>query len=208
LKDYGGVVFFNISKAKQSMICEWLTDKFGLELGSYHEEMNVVLGNNINEQGFDEFIVDYTDIDTINIICIYMAQSVALFHYQKLSDELLENTRKYTTELELKGKVSLSRKSLIRYIGSTLKIKNKISENLYIFDSPMMAWQDERMNRINTRLNENLEIKYRYNAIQEQLNVIQENLELFKDLNLHNHSSFLEWIIIILILVEVIHVFL
>jgi uncharacterized Rmd1/YagE family protein len=190
------------------MICEWLTDKFGLELGSYHEEMNVVLGNNINEQGFDEFIVDYTDIDTINIICIYMAQSVALFHYQKLSDELLENTRKYTTELELKGKVSLSRKSLIRYIGSTLKIKNKISENLYIFDSPMMAWQDERMNRINTRLNENLEIKYRYNAIQEQLNVIQENLELFKDLNLHNHSSFLEWIIIILILVEVIHVFL
>ena len=112
------------------MICEWLTDKFGLELGSYHEEMNVVLGNNINEQGFDEFIVDYTDIDTINIICIYMAQSVALFHYQKLSDELLENTRKYTTELELKGKVSLSRKSLMRYIGSTLKIKNKISENL------------------------------------------------------------------------------
>lgn len=58
--------FFNISKAKQSMICEWLTDKFGLELGSYHEEMNVILGNNINEQGFDEFIVDYTDIDTIH----------------------------------------------------------------------------------------------------------------------------------------------
>lgn len=48
------------------MICEWLTDKFGLELGSYHEEMNVILGNNINEQGFDEFIVDYTDIDTIH----------------------------------------------------------------------------------------------------------------------------------------------
>ena len=94
----------------------------------------------------------------------------------------------------------------MRYIGSTLNIKNKISENLYIFDSPMMAWQDERMNQINARLNEDFEIHYRYNSIKEQLNVIQENLELFKDINLHNHSSFLEWIIILLILFEVIHV--
>lgn len=38
--------------------------------------------------------------------------------------------------------------------------------------------------------------------IQENLSIVQENLELFKDLSQHIHSAQLEWIIIILILFE------
>lgn len=206
VKDYGGIVFFNVEAQKQQLICNEISNSTKVSLGMYEEELQVIESQEKIDQGFDEFVVEKVDIDTVHIISIYLAQSVALFHFQQLSDELLNNTRRYTSELERKGKVSLKRKDLMKYIGSTLNIKNKISENLYIFDSPMMAWQNAGMNKINDRLNEDLEIHYRYKAIQEQVNVIQENLDLFKDINLHNHSSFLEWIIIILILFEVVHV--
>ncbi|MDA0973080.1 MAG: hypothetical protein O2867_05020 [Bacteroidetes bacterium] len=53
-------------------------------------------------------------------------------------------------------------------------------------------------------MKQELEIHQRYRAIQYKLDIITENLSLFKDLMQHRHSSVLEWIIIVLILIEVI----
>ena len=58
------------------------------------------------------------------------------------------------------------------------------------------------------KLNEELDFKNRFASIQHSLDIVKENLELFKDILQHKHSSLLEWIIIILILFEVIHVLL
>jgi uncharacterized Rmd1/YagE family protein len=47
----------------------------------------------------------------------------------------------------------------------------------------------------------------RFRNIQEGLEIVKENLDLFKDIMQHSKSLVLEWIIIILILVEVINLF-
>ena len=94
-----------------------------------------------------------------------------------------------------------------RFIGKILNIKNKISENLYIFDSPEITWEDEQLNKLNTDLKQTFDLKDRYHLIHDRIEIIKENLELFKDIMDHRESSRLEWIIIILILVEVVDMF-
>ncbi|WP_431129448.1 RMD1 family protein [Flagellimonas flava] len=143
-------------------------------------------------------------------ICLTMlnaSQSVALDYYAGITEQLLEDTRQHTNFLEAKGKLDISGRTLKKYIGKVLNVKNQISENLYIFDSPDVAWDDEDLNKLNVELKKKFDLKDRYQTINQQLNIVKENLELFKDIMYHRESSRLEWIIIILILVEVIDMF-
>lgn len=207
IKNYGGIVYFNTSPKIISEINDTICHCSETQLSSFEENLTVRISNEdaINAN-YDELVIPKITLDYVHIICLNISQSAALFHYQNLSDGLLAQTKKYTTELELNGQVSLKRKKLMQFIGAALNLKNKIAEHLYIFDTPNLAWDDKNINKVDQLLNEDLEIKYRYNAIKEQLNIVKENLDHFKDLNLHQHSSNLEWIIIILILFEVFHV--
>lgn len=206
VKDYGAIVFFGIEEKLQAELLSEISASTNVLLSDHTEAITVEDGHSKLESNFDVLHVDKIDLEIVHIICLNLSQSVALFYYQALADGLLQNTHLHTKELESKGRVSLRRKKLLKYIGSVLNIRNRISENLFVFDTPMIAWDDEKIGKIDSKLNEELEIKYRYNAIKEQLNIIKENLDLFKDLNLHQHSSILEWIIIWLILFEVVHV--
>ena len=207
IKDYGGVVLFNVDEKMESEILTFLRLHSDTQFAEHIESLIVKVGGDEKLiTNFNEIIIDHIDLEIVHIVSLNLAQSVALFHYQNLADEILEDTRKYTNELEAKGTLSLNRKRLLKYVGSTLNIKNKIIENLFIFNSPKLAWNDEIINRLDKSLNEEFEIEYRYNGIKEKLNIVQENLDLFKDLLLHKHSSLLEWIIIGLILFEVLHV--
>ncbi len=86
-----------------------------------------------------------------------------------------------------------------------LNLKNKIAQNIYIFDSPNLTWNDEYLNVINTDLSRELDIKLRHSSLQESLGTVRENLEILKDINQHSHSSTLELIVIALIAVEIIN---
>ena len=60
---------------------------------------------------------------------------------------------------------------------------------------------------MNQELKQTFDLKNRYRNIYERIEIIKENLGLFKDIMEHRESSRLEWIIIILILVEVADLF-
>lgn len=139
---------------------------------------------------------------TLNI-----AQSVALDYYIEQSNILLGQTTQLSVELEEKGKFSIKGSKLLRYIGRTLNLKNKIAQNLYIFDGPTLTWNDEFLNAVNNDLSRELDIKIRHKSLQENLSTVRENLEIFQSISQHYHSAFLEWIVIILIAVEIGNVF-
>ncbi|MGH9575888.1 MAG: hypothetical protein ACRD3R_00515, partial [Terriglobales bacterium] len=86
-----------------------------------------------------------------------------------------------------------------------ITMTDRKAENLYIFDNPIMVWDNERLDKLHAGLKTTFDITMRYRAIVEELVIVKENLDLFKDLMLHRQSSFLEWIIIALILVEVLN---
>jgi uncharacterized Rmd1/YagE family protein len=134
-----------------------------------------------------------------------VSQSVALDYYSEQTNLLQEETNSHTLSLERRGRLSISGNNLKKYIGKTLNLKNRIAENLYIFDSPPEAWEDENLNRIDQGLKRTFDLQERYRDIREGLEIVRENLDLFKDLLQYRNSTFLEWIIIILVALEVVN---
>ncbi|MDF2193273.1 RMD1 family protein [Paraflavitalea sp. CAU 1676] len=207
--DYGSVVFFGIEKTLQTDIITSIRRILNLEVNELESEETDIemIADAPTKVLFDKIIVNHINVDVAKIVMLNIAQSVALDYYIDQTNILLEQTAFFGVELEEKGKFSIKGKALLKYIGKALNLKNRIARNLYIFDSPDITWNDQYLNDLHTQLNHELDIRIRYRSLQESLDIIQENLEIFKDINQHSHSSTLEWIIIILIAVEILNIF-
>ena len=172
-----------------------LTDEFIVETDA--KEVRV---------GFNKIeIPSSANTDVLRLVMLNVSQSVALDYYEEQTNKLLEDTNEHTQVLENKGRLGLSGKKLRQYIGRTLLFKNSIAENIYVFDSPPETWENESLNKMDGDLKRTFDMQVRVRTIHERLNIIKDNLELFQGLMQHRKSTMLEWIVIILILVEVLN---
>lgn len=205
---YGIISFFNMSNDeidKALTLIQPFCDNYFSE--KITEELSVVIQPNTLEVNFESTILPELNSEMIRLVMLNTTQSVALDRYSEITEALISETNEHTKYLENNGKLDISGNKLKRFIGKILNIKNKISENLYIFDSPDSTWEDEQLNKLNIELKKTFDLKDRYHLIHNRIEIIKENLELFKDILDHRESSRLEWIIIILILVEVVDMF-
>ena len=205
---YGMVSFFNMNASEIAAALEeikpFCTTYFSEKLS---EDIQIEVQQNALKVEFNIVILPELNDEMIRLVMLNTSQSVALDRYADITEELLIETHEHTKYLENKGKLDISGNTLKRFIGRVLNIKNRISENLYIFDSPDSTWENEQLNKLNQELKVSFDLKDRYRLIHDRIEIIKENLELFKDIMDHKESSRLEWIIIILIVIEVVDMF-
>jgi required for meiotic nuclear division protein 1 len=156
---------------------------------------------------FDDLVVPLLYEDVIKIVMFNLAQSVALDHFANGAQALLQQIKLFANEMELKGQISIGRKNMVRFIGKALNSKNRIVENLFIFDSPEQTWNDEYLDKIHKGLVQTLDLPSRFREIEYTNKVIEDNLAVLRELFLHRESSKMEWIIIVLICIEVLDLF-
>ena len=101
-------------------------------------------------------------------------------------------------------KISISKTNLLKYIGKVLNVKNSIVDNLYILDDPNIVWDNEDLNLLNRQLKTNFDINTRFKDLDYRLQIVENNLKLFTDVLNVRESNRLEWVIIILIILEII----
>jgi required for meiotic nuclear division protein 1 len=153
--------------------------------------------------GYSKAELSYCDIESMRLIMLNIAQSVALDYYYQKSRILLEETNKHTALLEKNGKLAISGKELKKFIGKTLNLKNLIVENLHIFDSIPETWQNDNLIKIDIGLKNALYMEKRSDNVHEELKIIREHLEYFSDIMHHSASMKLELIVMILVFIEV-----
>lgn len=205
---YGMVSFFNMTALETQSILKEIKPFCNNKLEEKNSEsINIKIEEQQLKVTFDNVILPELNHEMIRLVMLNASQSVALNRYSDITEDLLVETNKHTLYLEKKGKLDISGNKLKRFIGRVLNIKNKISENLYIFDSPEVTWENEQLNKLNQDLKQAFDLKDRYRLIHDRIEIIKENLELFKDIMDHKESSRLEWIIIILIVIEVFDMF-
>jgi uncharacterized Rmd1/YagE family protein len=205
---YGVVCFLNYDAIRISaflqLISSFCKNLFAEQLS---EEFIIETEAKETKIGYNKIEIISAEIDVLRLIMLNVSQSVALDYYSEQTAKLLEETNDQTQSLEKRGKLDISGNNLKKYIGKTLLLKNRISENLYIFDSPPETWEDENLNKIDLGLKRTFDLQERFRNVSEGLQIVKDNLELFKDLLQYRNSTVLEWIIILLILVEVLNLF-
>jgi uncharacterized Rmd1/YagE family protein len=172
---------------------------------SLSDEFIVETGAKENKVGYNKIEISSGDKNVLRIIMLNVSQSVTLDYYSELTSRLLEETNYHTQILEKKGRLAISGKNLKKFIGKTLLLKNRIAENLYIFDSPLETWEDERLDKLYNELKRTFDLQERFRNVSDGLGIVKDNLELFRDILQYRNSVFLEWIVIILITIEVLH---
>lgn len=204
--DYGVVVFANYTVQEKKKIIDFVK-KFSSTIVNLDllEEYRIEIDENIPKVIIknDYVSVPFVDPSVMKIVMLNIAQSVALDYYEVLTNELITSSKEYILELEQRGKLSISKKNLLKYIGKVLNVKNSIVDNLYILDDPNLVWDDEELNLLNRHLKANFDINPRFRDLDYRLDIVEDNLKLFTDVLNVRESSRLEWIVIILIFLEI-----
>jgi uncharacterized Rmd1/YagE family protein len=205
--DYGVVVFANYDVVAKSEFIQFIqnyaTKIVYLDLT---EEYRILLDERLNKVVVKNDYVAVAQIDSslLRIVMLNIGQSVALEHYEVLTNELITSSKYYIQELENHGKLSISKTDLLKYIGKVLNVKNSIVDNLYILDDPNLVWDNEELNLLNRHLKANFDINPRFKDLDYRLQIVEKNLTLFTDVLNVRESARLEWIVIILIALEII----
>lgn len=205
--DYGVVVFGNYDAIAKSEFVEYIKNYTTtiVDLNLF-EEYRIKLDENLSKALVKDDYVTVPNIDAaiVGIVMLNIGQSVALEYYEVLTGELISSSKHYIVELEKKGKLSISKTNLLKYIGKVLNVKNSIVDNLYILDDPNLVWDNEELNLLNRRLKLNFDINPRFKDLDYRLQIVENNLTLFTDVLNVRESTRLEWVIIILIVLEII----
>lgn len=143
----------------------------------------------------------YTTIGLL-IVAHVVSQSVALeFYEQKLSD-YYERSRKL---IDASDTYSIfKRTGLSRFAKQLVMVRHDLLIELHLLDKPDILWDNPDVEMLYNRLAASLELKTRFDIVEYKLNSIKDDMVMVMDLTNHNHSAFLEWVIIILIGVEII----
>jgi uncharacterized Rmd1/YagE family protein len=132
-----------------------------------------------------------------------IAQSVKLSTFEELIQKTIENTKRLPQDLAAKGKILLSRKEISQKMGEIFIERNFINLHSEILDTPEFFWDYPELEPFYRRTAHYLDVSKRVEILNKRLNVIHELFEILSSELNHQHTSRLETIIIILILIEV-----
>ena len=202
---YGAVVFWGYTVNKEREALQLLIPFLKSPLEKIQEDTFVYeYGPEtvIDEEG--DRIILQSDDPLLKISLSYgLSQSAKLSAFEHDIDDTIQRTRHMPAELAEKGKISLSRKKISQHIGKLFSQKNSINLESFALDTPEFFWKRPRYEPFYQLSVEFLDIQVRLNILNSKLNVVHELYEILSNELKHAHSSFLEWVIIILIMVEV-----
>lgn len=143
-----------------------------------------------------------TSIVSLNIIALAISQSVGLETYEHRLDMLFSRSRRIVESIHT---FSMTRRShLLKFTKQLALTRHDMVSNLLLLDKPNILWDDEEAEALYNRLAFVLELYDRHEIALSKLSQIKEDVLLVMDLINHKRSEFLEWIIIILIGIEII----
>ncbi|HEX5709986.1 MAG TPA: RMD1 family protein [Sulfuricurvum sp.] len=138
----------------------------------------------------------------LKIIALAISQSVGLERYEKKLNSLFSQNRKIVESIHT---FSIARRSsLMKFIQSLALIRHNMVGDLLLLDKPNILWDDGEAEMLYNQVAFILELNDRHEIALSKLSQIKEDVMLVMDLLNHKQSEFLEWIIIILIGVEIV----
>jgi uncharacterized Rmd1/YagE family protein len=131
------------------------------------------------------------------------AQSAKLIALEERAQEVMANNAYISRELAKTGKVPLNRRSLAKLRGELFQTSTDISLHYGLLDVPEFFWDYPELEESYLKLAKYLDLQPRIEILNKKLETIQSLLDMLAAEQYSKHSAFLEWIIIILIAVDI-----
>lgn len=153
---------------------------------------------------FDRIVTPRVDDPFLEIVAVAIGQSTALDRYELAVDASLREVDTLVAQLEARGTPRGSLRNVRRFIGRTLRLRNRVVMTLALLDAPASTWDDERLDRASRELRQTFALDDRFRTLEHKLAMIRDTLSIVTDLAQSRHTIALEAAVAIMIAVEVI----
>jgi len=201
---FGGIVFWNCPEALVQAFLEDLRDLpgVGLPVESARDNLTVFVGAPADEVGFSSVSLRELSLEKLRLISLTLAQSVALDNFETAVSDAMDRFQPVVHTLRHRGRLTLKHREVLKLVGFAMDVRSVVLDNLTLFDDPPESWESESLAHLDAALFDQFDLEERLSAINQKLAYLQDAGATLMDLlnNRKNHS--LEWIVIILILIE------
>ncbi|AOW01268.1 hypothetical protein B0I72DRAFT_26754 [Yarrowia lipolytica] len=209
LFEYGVVVLWGFTEAEEKRFLKELarfeTEKLADE-DVQVEEFNYYITQSYQPRIYNDFITlrDGRNYMMKLSISHAIAQSAKISLFEELVENTIEDTQDFPQEIAVTGKIDMDRSDIIKSIGELFILRININLHGSILDSPELMWAEPHLEPIYQATRGYLEINQRVSLLNNRLEVISDLLSMLKEQLGHSHGEYLEFIVIVLIAVEVV----
>lgn len=206
LMQYGVLVSWDMKADEQQQLCnelkEWFVDA-GVEQVSERYSYYVSQGADYQVK---HDVITLNDSDKLIRLALShaFAQSTKLQVFEDRAQQVINKNRSITKELASTGTIKLTRKKLAMLRGVLFDTGSDISLHFNLLDTPEFFWDYPEMEPYYALLAKYLDLKPRIDILNHKLATIRELLDMLASEQHHKHAAWLEWIIIILIAVDIV----
>lgn len=205
LFDYGVLVCWNVMEDERQRLCFQLAELMLEPLQTIPTESysyNIDAANPFKIQN-DKLNLPIDDALCRLGLSHAFAQSSKLAFFEERAQSEIQRNRFLANELAEHGKISLSRKQLAKLRGVLFATSSDIAVSFNLLDTPEFFWDYPEQEVYYQALAKYLDLTPRIDILNHKLDTIHEMLDMLASEQHHKHSAFLEWIIIILIAVDI-----
>ncbi len=139
----------------------------------------------------------------LDIICFVIAKSVALERIEGRVDAVLDEVEGLIANLG-KGRLVLPDRSMARLASSILSFKYTSIAHIMVLDKPDITWDDAGADSLYRTMAGLFELNQRYQEIKHKSETLLDVTEVVSSLSHAQRAARLEWIIIVLIAIEIV----
>jgi len=201
---YGVVVLFGVSEAEQK---DWLRELKARIEKPYRrpetEEIRVLVGDPTEGVSADGINVAAITLPRLQVIATVLARSVSLAYFETAIAGTFDAVEPLARQLDQPRTSGRALREVLRHIGSTLLVQQKVIGRVEIADKPDILWEQPELERLYTRLEDEYELAERLATLERKLELIQRTAETTLDLLQARRTLRVEWYIVALIVFEV-----
>lgn len=169
----------------------------------YQDDYRIVVNDEEPTIHFEYMNVNRYEKYHLDILSVVLAKSVALERIEEGLDSLLDEMEEVIDKLE-RGKLAISDSKLAKTAGNILKYKFNTISYLMLLDKPDITWVNQESESLYNELSKLFELRDRYDKIKAKSETLMDITEVFTTLTHQKRGNMLEWMVIILIAIELV----
>lgn len=201
---YGVAVFWGFASVEHER--KFLSDIKAFEVDPYDfvedDEFTYTVGSKAKIAD-DEIVLP--DLQNLSLIAVShaIAQSVKLGSFEQTVQNTWNKMKGIPEQLAKKGTISQSRSQIRKQIGTLFLERAFVNLHVDVLGIPEFFWEYPEIEPLYKMTAHYLELQSRAEVLNRKLDVIYELFGMLVAEQNHQHSSRLEWAIIVLIFIEI-----